>query len=752
MSLTLFERTWREIRDRIFRRYLGRLIKRLFGLYISLLFVYIPSLVYYALTLGKPNETYQKQKRLRAKQVDESDPSSPYRAIESLEKLHEQPEQGIETLADIPYVCLERYGDKETMGVRDVTNVEEEKQPNGKIFKKFAFGEYRFTTYRQACARIDAIGRGLLALNIKPGDKILIFSETRPEWLLTAFAAFRHSLTVVTLLPTLDDEGVKHGINESGIFTIITSQDLLSKLHKILNDTEKVRHVIYFPARTTSERSKAPKEVKNIEFTSIEKLEEQGKNATIDEQILKKRPKREDIAVIMYTSGSTGPPKGASIRHENVIAAITGQKERVFPIVNIDEDIFLAYLPLGHIFELCCEILVFYAGVKSGYGSPQTLTDQSTMVQKGQKGDLQALRPYIINCVPTILERIQQTVYSKIKQSNFFLRQFFNLAYTIKVKRLEAGLQTPILDYLIFSRFNKMVLGGRTKAALSGGAILSDETQRFVECVLCVRVFQGYGLTETCAGGCIADEYDVSVGRTGYPIVSSEFRLIDWEEGKYRTSDKPNPRGEVLIGGKVVVDSYFGDAAKENDSFKEIDGTKYFFTGDIGEVFPDGTLKIIDRKKDVVKLQNGEFVSLAKIEMAIKKLLLVDNCCACASSSAEYTIALVCPNPKEIAIYAEKHFNEKDWKKIADDEDFNDEILRKVQDICRKDGCQSFEIPKRIKVVQENWSPESGLVNDALKLKRKAIGEKYKDDIKQMYREKPGERKKSRKDDNKKQD
>ncbi|CAF1687465.1 unnamed protein product, partial [Adineta ricciae] len=185
---------------------------------------------------------------------------------------------------------------------------------------------------RQACARIDAIGRGLLALNIKPGDKILIFSETRPEWLLTAFAAFRHSLTVVTLLPTLDDEGVKHGINESGISTIITSQDLLSKLQKILNDTEKVRQVIYFPARTTSERSKAPKEVKNIEFISIEKLEEQGKNATIDEQTLRKRPKREDIAVIMYTSGSTGPPKGASIRHENVIAAITGQKERVFPI------------------------------------------------------------------------------------------------------------------------------------------------------------------------------------------------------------------------------------------------------------------------------------------------------------------------------------------------------------------------------------------------------------------------------------
>ncbi|UJR08757.1 hypothetical protein I4U23_013014 [Adineta vaga] len=754
MTLTASERTFRDIRDLVFKRFFGRLIRKLFGFYITFLFVYIPSSIYYVVTLGKPNENYQKQRRIRAKQVDESDPLSPYRAVEVLDKLREQPEEGVNTLADIPDLCAKRYGDKETMGVREVTGVEEEKQPNGKVFKKFSFGEYQFTTYRQACARIDAIGRGLLSLDTKPGDKILIFSETRPEWLLTAFAGFRHSLTVVTLLPTLDDEGIKHGINETNIKTIITSQDLLSKLDKILDETEKVRHVIYFPARAKVDREKKPKEKTNIQFIPIEKLEKQGKEANIDEEILKKRPKKEDIAVIMYTSGSTGPPKGASIRHESVIAAITGQKERAFTIVDVENDIFICYLPLGHIFELCCEILVFYGGVKSGYSSPQTLTDQSTMVKKGEKGDLQVLRPSIMNCVPTILERIQQTVYGKLKQSNFFLRQLFNLAYTIKVKRLEAGLPTPILDFLMFSRFNKMVLGGRTKALLSGGAILADVTQRFAECVLCVHVFQGYGLTETCAGGTIADEYDITVGRTGYPIVSSEFRLIDWEEGKYKTTDKPNPRGEVLIGGKVVVDSYFGDAAKENDSFKDIDGTKYFYTGDIGEVFPDGTLKIIDRKKDVVKLQNGEFVSLAKIEMAVKKLLFVDNCCACASSSAEFTVALVCPNPKEISMYAEKHFNEKDWKKIADDDDFNDEILRKVQDICRKDKCQSFEIPKRIKIVQDSWSPESGLVNDALKLKRKAIGEKYKDDIKKLYKEKSSEtKKKPRKDgDEKKQD
>lgn len=719
----------------VFRRFLVAIVRTLLIYLISLLFVQIPTCWNYLMTYGQDDLKSRKQNRIRAKLVDDNDPSSPYRAIEVLDQLQNQPEDDIQTLACIPDLCLQRYPDKETMGVRQVLDIQDEKQPNGKVFKKFVLGEYEFTTYRQACQRIDFIGRGLLSIGAQPGDRILIYAETRPEWLLTAFAAFRHGLTVVTLYSTLGEQALQHGINESQVEIIFTSHELTLKLDKILDQAERVRHVIYFPSLVKTQTDKIPNNKNNLEFISLNQLEERGRNSQIIETLLNKRPAKTDIAVIMYTSGSTGTPKGVLIKHENIVAAMTGQKERVFPMVDIENDVYIAYLPLAHILELCCEILVFYLGVKCGYSSPQTLTDQSTAIKRGQKGDLQVLRPHLMCCVPTILDRIHKAVNEKISQSNFIQRQLFRLCYKIKVKRLETGLESPHLDRLIFSRFNQLVLGGRVKTMLCGGAVLSEDTQLFVEAALCVTLFQGYGLTETCAGGTIADQFDITIGRAGYPLVSCEIRLANWEEGKYKNTDEPNPRGEILIGGKVVANGYFAEASKENFNFTEIDGIRYFCTGDIGEVFPNGTLKIIDRKKDLIKLRGGEYVSLTKVEMAISKIPFVEICCLCASASSEYTVLLICPNSRKMGYYTEKHFGDTEWQNLIDDGEFNAKILKEIQDACKKGAIEKFETPQRVKIVTENWTPETGLVTDALKLKRKAIETKYKDVIEELYKE-----------------
>jgi len=230
MSGGAFSRIFSSTANTVFKRFFLSLIRASLIYLIALLFVQLPTFWNFIMTIGKDDDKNEKQKRIRAKLTDDEDPSSPYRAIEVLDELQNQPSIDVETLADIPDLCLQRYPDKETMGIRQIIDVEDEKQPNGKVFKKYIMGEYQFTTYRQACLRINNIGKGLLSLSLKKGERILIYAETRPEWLLTAFAAFKHGLTVVTLYSTLGDEAVKHGIKESQVKFIITSQELTLKL------------------------------------------------------------------------------------------------------------------------------------------------------------------------------------------------------------------------------------------------------------------------------------------------------------------------------------------------------------------------------------------------------------------------------------------------------------------------------------------------------------------------------------------
>lgn len=153
-----------------------------------------------------------------------------------------------------------------------------------------------------------------------------------------------------------------------------------------------------------------------------------------------------------------------------------------------------------------------------------------------------------------------------------------------------------------------------------------------------------------------------------------------------------------------------------------------------------------------MKLRGGEYVSLSKVEVAITKFAIVENCCLCAAPSAEYTVLLICPNPKQMAvrllirypharfsfqIYAEKYFGDKDWQKLIDDDEFLEQVLKDVHEACKKGGNENFEMPQRIKIVSEAWTPESGLVTDALKLKRKAIELEYRDEIAELYDERP---------------
>uniref|UniRef100_A0A8C9SSN1 long-chain-fatty-acid--CoA ligase n=1 Tax=Scleropages formosus TaxID=113540 RepID=A0A8C9SSN1_SCLFO len=530
---------------------------------------------------------------------------------------------------------------------------------------------------------------------------IAIFCETRAEWIITAQACFMYNFPLVTLYSTLGGPAIAHGLNETEVTHIITSKDLFQSRLKVSQEVPKLEQIIVVDNKPGT-WTDFPKGIRVQSMATVQELGAKPENLSKP----RSRPKPTDIAVIMYTSGSTGIPKGVMISHSNLIAGITGMAERIPG---------LWYTALSH---------------PCSFGHDKYT---STKIKKGSKGDTSVLQPTLMAAVPEIMDRIYKNVMTKVQEMTSVQRTLFVLAYNYKMEQISKGYSTPLCDRLVFRKVRSL-LGGKTRVLLSGGAPLSAATQRFMNICFCCPVGQGYGLTETCGAGTISDMWDYSTGRVGAPLVCSEIMLKDWEEGGYHSTDKPNPRGEILIGGPNVTMGYYKNEAKNReDFFVDKNSQRWFCTGDIGEFDPDGCLKIIDRKKDLVKLQAGEYVSLGKVEAVLKNCSLIDNICAYANSDESYVIGFVVPNQKQLMTLAKEKRIVGSWEEICNNPEMEKEVLRIITDAAVAGKLERFEIPKKIRLSAEPWTPETGLVTDAFKLKRKELKTHYQDDIERMY-------------------
>merc|ERR1719414_2616781 len=225
-----------------------------------------------------------------------------------------------------------------------------------------------------------------------------------------------------------------------------------------------------------------------------------------------------------------------------------------------------------------------------------------------------------------------------------------------------------------------------------------------------------------------------SVGKVGPPNQKAQLKLVNWEEGNYRVTDKPNPRGEIIIGGSFVTDGYYLMEEKTKEDFYTQYGKRWFKTGDIGQMEADGTLKIIDRKKDLVKLQFGEYISLGKVESVLKTCPIVENVCIYGDSMKSFVVALVTPDRKQLSELAKK-FDKQDMdvSKMCHDKDITGAALRELINHGKKFRLEKFELPGALTLLDDIWLPETGLVTAAFKLKRKPIEQKYAADIDRMY-------------------
>ncbi|KAG9090166.1 long-chain fatty acid-CoA ligase [Ceratobasidium sp. 370] len=436
-------------------------------------------------------------------------------------------------------------------------------------------------------------------------------------------------------------------------------------------------------------------------------------------------PTSEDTACIMYTSGSTGAPKGVVLSHKNLIASLGAIKTLLGHHLKPD-DTFLAYLPLAHILEYIVELALFFVGMTTGYGRVKTLTDASV---RNCLGDIRAFRPTIMVGVPAVWETIRKGIMAKVNQTGGIKKSVFMGSISIK-KAGVPGLSQAV-DAIVLSQV-KAQTGGRLRLALSGGAALSRETQEFLSVAL-VTVLQGYGMTESCGMCAILPPEYMSYGPVGVPVPSIEIKLLDHPEaGYFSTND--TPQGEVLIRGPSVTKGYF----KRDDlnSDKEIfAGDGWFRTGDVGQWNKDGTLSIIDRIKNLVKLQSGEYIALERLESTYKSCALVGNICVHAVPDAKQPMALIYPHESNLRHYlASANLpgvnSSADLATLCHTKAVADAVLKECNAVGKKAGFKPLEILEAVVLTPDEWTPESELVTAAQKIQRKKIAQRYDKEIK----------------------
>ncbi|MDB4892778.1 MAG: hypothetical protein JWL61_4633 [Gemmatimonadetes bacterium] len=566
-------------------------------------------------------------------------------------------------------------------------------------------GVYQPISSRALADRVRRVALGLAELGVKAGDRVAILSENRPEWAIADYACVTSAVTDVPLYPNLPPEQAAYIIRDSGAVAIFVSDEAqAAKIAQVRSTLPALHSVITFAAGRHA----------GVDHTLAE-LEAKG--ATADNEARRKAyraaadaVKPDDVATLIYTSGTTGEPKGVMLTHDNLWSNVMAS-ESAIPFLS--NEVGLSFLPLSHIFErMAGHYLMFHVGCSIAYAES---IDTVPI-------DMQTVRPTLVLSVPRLYEKMYARVLENAlaggaakKNIFFWARKVAEQWADVKLAGREPkgllAVKYSIAQKLVFSKLQART-GGRLRYFVSGGAPLAAEINKFFYAAGLV-ILEGYGLTETSPVIAVNTPKAFRIGTVGKPVPGSEVMIA--------------ADGEILTRGPHVMKGYYNkpDATKE-----AIDADGYFHTGDIG-VLTDDFLAITDRKKDIIVTAGGKNIAPQPIENLIKTNKYVSQAVV-IGDKRKFPIVLVVPNWDQLEKYAKlKNIIYTDRRQLLEMPTIQAKMDKEVRE--QLTGLAKFEMPKKIALLEHDFSIERGELTPTLKVKRRIIDKTYKSVIDKLY-------------------
>jgi len=561
-------------------------------------------------------------------------------------------------------------------------------------------GEYQPITYRKLAEMVDAVAAGMQQIGIKKGDRIAIISYNRPEWAISDLATLKIGGIVIPIYNTpghpMPVSAIRYIINDSQTrLLFIENNDLYSVVKDAIKDMPSVEKIVLFDAEESSSEA-------YLQFDDLKKFGEK-----LEAEIISP----DDIATIVYTSGTTGEPKGVMLTHRNIVSnAFAAIKHCGFT----QDDSVLSYLPLAHMLERTCDYYcVLFAGGCIGYAERMETAAK----------DADQIRPTFVLAVPRAIEKVYAVATKKVEESSPLRKGLLNAALknlNELANRKYRGLKVPIglkircgiLNKLVASKFQKLC-GGRIRLIVSGGAPLNRQIAK-VFYILGFNIVEGYGLTETSPVVACNTVDDNCLGTVGRPLPEVEVRIGN--------------DSEILVRGPNVMKGYYN---KPDETAKAIDKGGWFHTGDQGTFDNKGHLKITGRIKEIIVTSGGKNIAPAPTEAKISMSSFVDQVMLFGDQK-KYCVALVVPDQQVIEEFANaRNLQFRTYSELLTRDEIKNIIKHDV--ISASTDLPSYEKIKAFALIPEQFTTENELLTPTMKLKRNKIVERYSDMLEAMY-------------------